>query len=208
MGCGFLTSELQRRGEKSPCLSNGDKQPCGEVKNVVSSLEAILLRRDRRDIACRISAGILFEDEAGDPLERLFQASQPSEPLPDCGPTELATLLTLLAIIGDGCMSSSDTLAIGDIVLEVLARVIDEYRFSKSLVGQGEGGIFGEDLSAVSASEANSPGADTTNQIAFPDAELSGRDIVSGEVSSIFCSQDTYRVGNRRTDRSQTGCRP
>lgn len=135
MGCGFLTSELQRGGEKSPRLLNCDEQPCGEVKNVVSSLEAKLLRRDRRDIACRISAGILFEDEAGDPLERLFQASQPSEPFPDCGPTELSTLLTILAIIGDRCVSSPDTLAIRDIVLEVLARVIDEYRFSKSFVG-------------------------------------------------------------------------
>ena len=186
VGCGFLTSELQRRGKKSPCLLNRDEQPCGEVKNVVASLEAKLLRRDGRDVACRIGAGIFFEDEAGDALERLFQTPQPREPFPDRGATELSSLITCLAIIGDGCVSSFDALAIRDIALEVLLSVIDECRFSESLVRQGKGGIFGKDLSAVSTSEANAPGTDDTNQVAFPNAELSGRDIVPDKVSHFL----------------------
>lgn len=186
VGCGFLTSELQRRGKKSLRLLKRAEQSCGEVKNVVSSLEAKLLRRDGRDITCRIGTGLFFEDEAGDALERLFQASQPSEPFPDRGTTELSALLTFLAIIGEGCVSSLDTLAIGDVVFEILARVIDECRFSESLVGQGERGVFGKDLFAVSTSEANSPGADAANQIAFPNAELSRRDIVPGKVSHFL----------------------
>ena len=189
-------SERQRRGEKSPRLLKRHEQPCGEVKNVVAAFEAKLLRRDGRDVACRIDAGIFFEDQAGDALERLFQTPQPSEPFPDRGATELSSLLTCLAIIGDGSVSSLDALAIRDITLEVLLSVIDECRSSESLVRQREGGIFGKDLSAVSTSKANAPGTDDTNQIAFPNAELSGRDIVSGKVSTIFYSRGTYRVGN------------
>jgi len=176
------------------------------VKNVVAPLEAKLLRRDGRDVACRIGAGIFFEDEARDALERLFQASQPSEPFPERGATELSSLVACLAIIGDRCVSSFDALAIRDIALEVLLSVIDECWFSESLVRQGEGGVFGKNLSAVSTSEANAPGRDDTNQIAFPNAELSRRDIMSGKVSTIFYSRGTYRVGNRTPDRSQTGC--
>ena len=107
-------------------------------------------------------------------MEGLFQAPQPGEPFPDRGATELSSLLTFLAVIGDGCVSSSDALAIREIVFEVLFGVLDECRFGETLVGQGEGGVFGKDFSAGVASEANSPGIDDMNQVAFTDAELSG----------------------------------
>ena len=71
-------------------------------------------------------------------------------------------------------MSSSNGLAIRVVVFEVLFGVTDECRFGETLVGQCERRIFGKDFLAGTASEANAPGIDDMNQVAFTDPELSG----------------------------------
>ena len=71
-------------------------------------------------------------------------------------------------------MSSSNDLAIGVVVFEVLFGVFDECRFGETLVGQCERRIFGKDFLTGTASEANAPGIDGMNQVVFTDAELSG----------------------------------
>jgi hypothetical protein len=72
------------------------------------------------------------------------------------------------------------------VVFEVTFGVLDEGRCDEPLVGQGERRVFGKDFSAVSAPEPDAPGIDDANQIAFPDAELSGPNIVSGKVGVFF----------------------
>ena len=86
----------------------------------------------------------------------------------------MPSLFAFLAVIGDGCVSSSNGLAIRDVVSEVLFGVLDECRFGETLVGQRERRIFGKDFLAGRASEANAPGIDSMNQVVFTDAELSG----------------------------------
>ncbi len=85
----------------------------------------------------------------------------------------MPSLFAFLAVIGDGCVSSSDGLAIREIGFEVLFGVLDECRFGETLVGQRERRIFGKDFLAGTASEANAPRIDDMNQVAFTDPELS-----------------------------------
>ena len=105
-------------------------------------------------------------------------------------------------------MSASDALAKRVVISEIVLRLSDDHRFGETFIRQGEGGIFGKDFSAVSTSEADAPGINDANQITFPDAELSGRDIMPGKVATFFYSRYTYRVGTRKRERAPIDCSP